>query len=368
MRLIFPPPVGASTTPTAAARTRRARMPRPRHRREAVGRQASRRIYVMCPPTHHASGPADTSLPGGTVLPNGTVLPGGTALPDGTEPGSAAESTAGGTGRARSPGVSGPETGSGSARGAAAGLRLPASPAWDQASPAWEQWERLREILLRLGHTVSLVPPRGGLPGMVFAAHAATVVGGRVLGARYRSMIRQPETPAYLRWFADRGYRTRLEPVFAHEGETDLLPAGGRLLAAYGPRTEARAHEEAGDFLGLPVVPLEMTNPAIPRLGSAIAVLGDRTIAYHPAAFSAKARERLARLFPERIPVGEEDTLAGGLDAVCDGRTVVLTDRAPGLAAQLARHGFRTIPVDMSCFAGPGVGVRSCVLELRGTP
>lgn len=307
MRLIFPPQAGATAIAPAAGRFRRARMPRPRHRRETVGRQASRRVYVMCPPTHHAGGPDDTP--------------------------------AGDTGRARAPAVP-----------------VPAS---------MEQWERLREVLLRLGHTVSLIPPRGGLPGMVFAAHSATVVGGRVLGARFRSMARQPETPVYLRWFADRGFRTRLEPVFAHEGETDLIPTGSHLLAACGPHTEERAHAEAGDFLGLPVVPLELTHPEITRLGSAIVVLTERTIAYHPAAFSATARERLARMFPERIPVGEEDTLAGGLDAISDGRTVVLTDRAPGLAAQLARHGFRPVAVDMSCFAGLGVGVRSCVLELR---
>ncbi|NUU20189.1 MAG: amidinotransferase, partial [Streptomycetaceae bacterium] len=223
----------------------------------------------------------------------------------------------------------------------------------------------LRETLLRLGHTVSLIPPRSGLPGMVFAAHAATVVDGRVLGARFRSTARQPEAPAYLRWFADRGFGTRLEPVFAHEGETDLVAAGRLLLAASGPHTEAHAHPEAGGFLRLPVVPLELTDPRFTRLGSAIAVLTERTVAYHPAAFSVAAREKLARLFPERIAVGEAEALVGGLDAICDGRNVVLTDRAPGLALQLARHGFRTMALDMSRFAAYGVGVRSCVLELR---
>ncbi|HSA50249.1 MAG TPA: amidinotransferase [Yinghuangia sp.] len=343
MRLIFSPSTaGAGTlSPSASSRSsRRARLPRPRPRREAVGRQASRRVYVMCPPTHHSGGAADTPHAGGADDP----------AAEGTTPLRAAASA---------PNQPAAEDGS------ATRAKLTARGAAVDADSPMDQWERLREVLLRLGHTVSLIPPRGGLPGMVFAAHAATVVNGRVLGARYRSMARQPETPAYLRWFADRGYPTRLEPVFAHEGETDLIPTGSHLLAACGPHTEARAHAEAGEFLGLPVVPLELTHPRITRLGSAMTVLTDQTIAYHPAAFSAGARERLARLFPERIPVGEEDTLAGGLDAICDGRTVVLTDRAPGLAAQLARHGFRTVALDMSRFAGFGVGVRSCVLELR---
>ncbi|MDI2126765.1 dimethylarginine dimethylaminohydrolase family protein [Yinghuangia seranimata] len=321
MRLTFAAPAagsGALWLPSAPRVTRgQIRLPRPRRRREAAGRRASARHYVMCPPTHLPSrppagfplGPADPALAHATV---GADAP---------------------------------------------GVRVDPS--------AMEQWELLRETLLRLGHRVSLIPPRSGLPGMVFAAHAATVVDGRVLGARFRSSARQPEAPAYLRWFAERGYGTRLEPVFAHEGEIDLVPAGRFLLAAYGPHTEARAHLEAGSFLGLPVVPLELAGPRFARLGSAIAVLTDRAVAYHPAAFSVAARERLARLFPERIAVGEADALAGGLDAICDGRTVVLTDRAPGLAQQLARHGFHTVPLDMSRFAGFGIGVRSCVLELR---
>ncbi|GAA4949049.1 amidinotransferase [Yinghuangia aomiensis] len=295
MRLSFPPPAGApaAARPVLPERARtprgRVRLPRPR-RRDAAGRPATPRHYVMCPPTH-----------------------------------------------------------------------LPAH----LASAPLEQWEAVRETLLGLGHRVSLVTPRSGMPGMVLAGHAATVVDGRVLGARYRRTARQPEAPAYLRWFAERGFRTRLEPVFAHEGASDLLPAGRHVLAAAGPHTELRAHSEAGQFLGLPVVPLELTDPRFTRLGGALTVLTDRTVAYFPGAFSAAARERLARLFPEHLPVGEADALAGGLDAVCDGRTVVLTDRAPGLAGLLARHGFRTVGLDVSGLVCPGAGVRSCVLELR---
>ncbi|WP_436773372.1 dimethylarginine dimethylaminohydrolase family protein [Yinghuangia sp. YIM S09857] len=337
----------------AAARTSRtqARLPRPRRRREATGRRGSARHYVMCPPTHLEAGGAPVAAPAAGPAPGAHHGAQSNAQPNAQPSARLTAQTADVRAEAPATGRDGPS--------APSALPAPGAPS------AMEQWELLRETLLKLGHRVSLIPARSGLPGMVFAAHAATVVDGRVLGARFRSSARQPEAPAYLRWFADRGYGTRLEPVFAHEGEVDLVPAGRRLLAASGPHTESRAHLEAGAFLNLPVVPLELTNPRFTRLGSAIAVLTDRTIAYHPAAFSVAARERLARLFPERIPVGEADALAGGLDALCDGRTVVLTDRAPGLALQLARHGFRSIPLDMSRFAGFGVGVRSCVLELR---
>lgn len=355
VRLTFPTPSAGSGLlwlPVGTRTTRgQTRLPRPRRRREAAGRRGSTRHYVMCPPTHlESAGSCADASPAETPTAGTPVV----GTPD-------TDASGTGTSGMDSSGVGTPTRGD----GASAPRAVPGTGARVWAPSAMDQWELLRETLLRLGHRVSLISPRSGLPGMVFAAHAATVVDGRVLGARFRSTARQPEGPAYLRWFADRGYGTRLEPVFAHEGEIDLVPAGRHLLAASGPHTESRAHLEAGEFLGLPVVPLELTDPRFTRLGSAIAVLTDRTIAYHPAAFSVAARERLARLFPERIAVGEADALVGGLDALCDGRTVVLTDRAPGLALQLARHGFRSIPLDMSRFAGFGVGVRSCVLELR---
>ncbi|WP_406283284.1 dimethylarginine dimethylaminohydrolase family protein [Embleya sp. NBC_00896] len=227
------------------------------------------------------------------------------------------------------------------------------------------QWEHLRRTLIALGHRVSLVAGRPGLPDMVFAARAATVVGDRVLGARHRSAWRNAETAAYLGWFAERGFRSRLEPVFAHEGEIDLIPAGPRLLAAVGPLTEPAAHAEAAAFFDLPVVPLELADPRFPALGSALTVLAEHTAAYYPGAFTPTALRRLTRVFPERIEVDEADALALGLDAVSDGRSVVLGDTTPALATRLAGRGFRTIELDMSAFAAHGAGARSCVLELR---
>jgi N-dimethylarginine dimethylaminohydrolase len=230
---------------------------------------------------------------------------------------------------------------------------------------AMRQWERLRATLIALGHRVSLMPGRPGLPDMVFAARSATVVGDRVLGARHRSAQCWGQTSAAMGWFAGRGFRARLEPVFAHEGERDLLPAGPRLLAAVGPLTERAAHAEAQAFLGLPVVALELADPRFPHLGAALAVLGEHTAAYYPGAFTTTALRRLTRVFPERIEVEEADALAFGLDVVCDGRSVVMGERTPGFAARLSGRGFRPIELDLSEFAAHGAGARSCVLELR---
>ena len=44
-----------------------------------------------------------------------------------------------------------------------------------------------------LGHTVHIIDPLPGLPDMVFAANGATVIGGKVLGARFRYPQRAAE-------------------------------------------------------------------------------------------------------------------------------------------------------------------------------
>ena len=75
------------------------------------------------------------------------------------------------------------------------------------ARRAMRQWTRLRETYLRLGHTVHTIEPHPELPDMVFAANGATVIDGRVLGARFKHPERAAEGPAYLDWFRSRACR-----------------------------------------------------------------------------------------------------------------------------------------------------------------
>ena len=54
-----------------------------------------------------------------------------------------------------------------------------------------------------------------------------------------------------------------------------------------------------------------------------------------------------------------------GLNAVSDGRHVVLPVQARGLAAQLSERGFTPVGVDMSELLKGGGGAKCCTLELR---
>src|SRR5580693_164870 len=172
------------------------------------------------------------------------------------------------------------------------------------------QWQLLRDTYRSLGHSVEIIDARPGLPDMVFAANGATVIGGTVLGARFRHPERAAEGPAYLDWFRTRGYRL-VHPRFYH-------------------------------------------------LDTALCVLDADTAAYYPAAFDAAGRAALATCFAELVEATDEDAAVLGLNAVSDGHHVVLPAQAMALAAQLAARGFEPVPVDMSEFRKAGGGPKCC--------
>ncbi|GLY63682.1 amidinotransferase [Amycolatopsis taiwanensis] len=273
------------------------------------------------------------------------------------------------------------------------------NPWMDPARPvdvqrAVEEWTRLRDTYRQLGHTVEEIEPVPGLPDMVFAANGATVIGGRVLGARFRAAQRVAEAEHYRQWFVEHGYRDVVMPAKVNEGEGDLIWTGDLLLAGTGfgdplhvvgddgaeleplpdkPfRTDPTAHAEAQEALGVPVLSLRLVDPRYYHLDTALMVLSAATetspaqIAYYPEAFSPGSRRALARLFPDAVLAEPEDAECLGLNGVSDGYNVVLPAEATGLAERLAARGYRPVPVEVSELRKSGGGPKCCTLELRG--
>ncbi|MFB8240352.1 dimethylargininase [Kitasatospora purpeofusca] len=230
---------------------------------------------------------------------------------------------------------------------------------------ALAQWTALRELYLSLGHTVEVIEPAPGLPDMVFAANGATVLDGKVLGARFRHVERTAEGPAYLNWFARHGYRELHWPEHINEGEGDYLVVGRRILAGSGFRTDRRSHAEAQEFFGVPVIGLTLVDPRFYHLDTALAVLSDDEVMYYPAAFSEGSRAVLRELFPDAILAEEEDAAVFGLNALSDGRHVLLPAAATGLRRKLRERGFEPIGVDLTELLYAGGSVKCCTLELR---
>jgi N-dimethylarginine dimethylaminohydrolase len=282
------------------------------------------------------------------------------------------------------------------------------------AGAAMAQWERLRQVYLDLGHSVSVIDPVPGLPDMVFAANGATVVDGTVLGVRFRHSERAAEAQAYLDWFRMRGWPSVHVPEFINEGEGDILVAGAMfprptnpdrppvfprptnpdrppvfprptnpdrvspanrprptsrppvLIAGYGFRSDVGASGELSRVFGRPVVSVRLVDPRFYHLDTALCVLDSSTAMYYPAAFDDAGRAALASVFGELIEAKDEDAEVLGLNAVSDGYHVVLAAEATGLARQLASRGFSPVPVDISELRKAGGGAKCCTLELRG--
>ena len=232
------------------------------------------------------------------------------------------------------------------------------------AALAMTQWDGLRATFARLGHRVHVIDPVPGLPDMVFAANGATVIDGKVLGARFLHAERAAEAAVYLDWFRRHGHPVRAADA-VNEGEGDIVPAGRVVLAGFGFRTSEAARAEIEDLFGLPVLSLRLVDPRYYHLDTALCVLDSGTVAYYPAAFDDIGRAALASHFTELIEAKDEDAEVLGLNAVSDGRHVVLPAQARGLAGQIAARGFEPVPVDMSELSKAGGGPKCCTLELR---
>jgi N-dimethylarginine dimethylaminohydrolase len=140
------------------------------------------------------------------------------------------------------------------------------------------------------------------------------------------------------------------------------------VLAGYGFRSDKACAAELAMVFGRRVVPLRLVDSRFYHLDTALCVLDETTAMYYPAAFDDAGRAALASLFGELIEAKDEDAEVLGLNAVSDGRHVVLAAQARGLAGQLAARGFIPVPVDVSELLKAGGGAKCCTLELRGRP
>ncbi len=233
------------------------------------------------------------------------------------------------------------------------------------AELAMRQWTTLHDTYRALGHRVELIEPIAGLPDMVFAANGGLVVDGRALGARFHGPERAPEADAYLAWLAANVDTHVHRPARAMEAEGDLLAIGEVVLAGHGFRTDPAAHDEVAAVLEREVVSLQLIDPRYYHLDTCLAVLDDTTIAWLPSAFAPAAQAELRRRFPDAIEASAADAAALGLNAVSDGRHVVLAAEATDLAEALSARGFTPIPVELSELRKAGGGPKCCTMELR---
>ncbi|MFE0174983.1 dimethylargininase [Streptomyces sp. NPDC059002] len=226
------------------------------------------------------------------------------------------------------------------------------------------QWKTLHDLLVELGHKVELVEPVAGLPDMVYSANGATVVDGRALVARFRYEQRMEESPAYLEWFRLHGWDAE-QAALVNEGEGDFLCTGDVILAGSGFRSEPKSHDEVQEFFGREVIGLTLVDDRYYHLDTALAVLDDDEIMYNPEAFSPQSRALLEERFPDALLADAADAAVFGMNAVSDGRHVIIPEQAERLPHQLRERGFEPIGIDMTELLKGGGSAKCCTLELR---
>jgi N-dimethylarginine dimethylaminohydrolase len=230
---------------------------------------------------------------------------------------------------------------------------------------ALAQWEQLRDRYRSLGHTVEELEPVAGLPDMVYAANGATVVDGRVLGARFAHRERVDEAAAHRAWYEANGFTDVREPEHINEGEGDFAVTDSWLLAGKGFRSSPLSHGEVQEFFGRPVIGLDLVDPRYYHLDTALCVLGGDEVMYYPAAFSPGSRAVLQRLFPNALIAEQTDAEALGLNSVSDGHHVMVPQAAAGLFEPLRARGYEPVPVDLSELLKGGGSVKCVTAELR---
>ena len=242
----------------------------------------------------------------------------------------------------------------------------PAQPT--DTSLALQQWQALYATYVQLGYDVQLIDPIAGLPDMVYAANGGFVIDNIAYGAKFTHPERQPEGPAYMRWFREQGFDVR-EPEEVNEGEGDFLLVGDVILAGTGFRSDSQSHGELERIFGREVVTLSLVDPSFYHLDTAIAVLdgtpGREHIAYLPSAFDGASLALLQERYPDAIIVNETDAAVLGLNSFSDGKNVIIASRATDFERQLRERGFTPHGVDLSELLLGGGGVKCCTLELR---
>ncbi len=233
--------------------------------------------------------------------------------------------------------------------------------------PARRQWQRLYQTLCDLGAAIDLLEPIPGLPDLVFTANAGLVFHDMFLPARFRFGVRQGESPHFEKWARDRGLTlVPLPESMSFEGAGDALFCGDTLFAGYRFRSDVRSHQWVGERLGVPALPLELVDPRFYHLDTCFCPVAAGVAIYYPGAFDEYGRSVLKDRIDRLIEVSAEEAVSFSCNAVVVGRSVVLNQGAPKLAAALESLGFNVRPLEFSEFIKSGGSAKCLTLRIDG--
>jgi N-dimethylarginine dimethylaminohydrolase len=235
------------------------------------------------------------------------------------------------------------------------------------AGLARQQWTALSKTLEAVGVSVVLIDPVRGLPDLVFTANAGLVYRDLFIGSRFRYGVRQGEAPYFESWARSRGFQViELPSGYNFEGAGDALFCGETLIGGYRFRSDVRSHHWIGDRLGVEVLPLELIDPRFYHLDTCFCPLAPDLALYYPGAFDEYGRSVLRDRIPDLIEVAIDEAVSFSCNAVVVGKSVILNDGAPKLAAALRDRGFAVHLLGFSEFIKSGGSAKCLTLRVDG--
>jgi arginine dihydrolase len=242
---------------------------------------------------------------------------------------------------------------------------------------AVNEWNALHQKLIGLGAAVELVPPAHGLPDLVFTANSAVVLDRRALLARFRHEERRREEPHFEAAFRALQARGAIDEVrslpagIVLEGAGDCVSDAARALfwMGYGPRSDRAAAEPVSDMFGREVVALELADPRFYHMDTALCPLPGGEVMYLPHAFTvAGLRDIHSRVdAPNRIEIGTDDGCQLAANAVCVGRTILISAASRNLCDELRRRGYQVANIPLRSFLRSGGSAFCLTLRLDRT-
>jgi N-dimethylarginine dimethylaminohydrolase len=236
------------------------------------------------------------------------------------------------------------------------------------------QHRSLTQLLHTLGARVETVPFVHGAYDSVFVKDNALLVRrarqSHALLAQPRFAERRLEQGARRRALRGRGFRVHTHADAPFEGgDLVVLPQGQGALLGTGFRSDARARMGLASFLGTEVHALELRDPRLYHLDTALTALTDGTIAFCPEAFTPMSLRWIERTFPRgsllRVPYA--DACGFALNTIEVGRHVILGGQSTWLEAQLRERGWSVHVPDLSQFRRAG-GSAACLVSRVHVP
>jgi len=238
---------------------------------------------------------------------------------------------------------------------------------------AQAQWLGLRRALAAAGAAIEELEPVPGLPDLVFTANGAVVLDRKAVLARFRHGERRGEEPLFAAAFAALKARGLFDSIatlpegIMLEGAGDCIfdPRRGLFWMGCGFRSDAAAAPFIERYFGVPCVTLPLADPRFYHLDTAFCALPCGSVIYYPPAFAppalAQIEARIAR--EQRIALDRADAARFAANAVCVGRTIVLSSAGAGLRRELKARGYAVVETPLDAFQKSGGS--ACCLTLR---